>query len=458
MDIEPSYNIKLPLRFVWGVIAQDDGNYFDPNSYGNLKLNSVFNMSHPESQLFLLRFCKKLKKQPFYQPMFGPQLSNCFIENFISWMKRVCLDFHKIDRSPCCETETFPFRSGVFDKCVIDAIGELYASPSTVFIPGVAGPKFSKDQKPTIKAIVIEYESNYTYSLSYKYMHDFVAQVDTWFSEQMKSAPETMKGGWFISDLGFYDLQHTLSQATLFSIFTSMGLSLLVLILSSLNIVTSLFAIFSITCSIIITISLLVLLGWKLNILESIAISTAIGLTVDFSLHYTSNYTLAPSTIAENRKALTKYALGNMLTPISMAALTTGIVGGFMMPSAVLVYTQIGIFLIIVMFVSWLYSTFHLGSLLALAGPENNFGKFTPSTFTHLFFKGTLKSSSNFNIHFPVNSSTSDEHELDVLTSSKLNIKPCISNKIQENFNKCNISEQSPSATSSIIIIINDDN
>jgi protein dispatched 1 len=47
-----------------------------------------------------------------------------------------------------------------------------------------------------------------------------------------------------------------------------------------------------------------------------------------------------------------------------------------MLPSNVLAYIQIGIFLVVVMTVSWIYSTFFLMSLLRVIGPEYGFGQF----------------------------------------------------------------------------------
>lgn len=44
-------NFKLPLRFVWGVLPVDNGNYFEPTSKGTLEFDSTFDMASPESQV-----------------------------------------------------------------------------------------------------------------------------------------------------------------------------------------------------------------------------------------------------------------------------------------------------------------------------------------------------------------------------------------------------------------------
>ncbi|KAF5283571.1 hypothetical protein FQR65_LT13826 [Abscondita terminalis] len=456
-------NYKLPLRFVWGVLPVDNGNYLDPQSLGTLQLDPDFDVSSNESQLWLLNFCKQIRKQSFYQSTLGALLPNCFIESFMSWMQRRCLDpIDKIDRTPCCEKEHFPYDRSVFNTCIVSAMGDLYETPSEYFIPGMAGPKFSKDQFPTIKAVVVEYDSNYSYSLSmsYKHMRTFFNEVETWTTEQMKNAPFTMQRGWFVSEFEFYDLQQVLSEGTQAAIGMSMGLALIVLILSTLNISISFYAVITITCSIFVVMAILVLLGWKLNVLESIAVSTAIGLTVDFSLHYTVHYRLCPN--VENRKRSTRYALSNMIGPASMAAITTGAAGAFMMPSIILPYIQIGIFLVTVMSVSWIYATFYLGSLLAIAGPENNFGQFQYSKLL-CCTNGSNASASLERRHRPISSSLSDTHELDSLTSKSGPIRHgnrTLRRSLSGDKNSAirHFADQSPSATSAITIIMTDDN
>jgi multidrug efflux pump subunit AcrB len=94
---------------------------------------------------------------------------------------------------------------------------------------------------------------------------------------QLSTAPSGMKNGWFVSDLEFYELQRTLYEGTIWSILISMVLALFVLAFVTLNPIISFYAILSVGATIVITIAGLIMIGWKLNVLESIAISTAIG-------------------------------------------------------------------------------------------------------------------------------------------------------------------------------------
>ncbi|KAL3289765.1 hypothetical protein HHI36_023160 [Cryptolaemus montrouzieri] len=450
-------NYELPLRFVFGVLPTDNGDHLDPTNLGTLELDPEFNMSDPISQVWLLKFCKNLKREPFFKAMMGPLLPNCYIETFLKSMQRTCSDFMSgQDRSPCCKSSIFPFSPDVFDKCIIQEMADIYETPSEFLIPGVAGPKFSKDENPTIKAVVVEYVSNYSYSMSYDVMNEFFNEVETFMNKQLTTAPKGMQSGWFVSELKFYDLQKELATSTMYAILLSMGLALAVLLFSTLNFLISFYAILTITFSIFVTIAVFVLLGWKLNILESVAISTAIGLTVDFSLHYSVNYRLCPSNLLNNRQAATSFALSYMAGPALMAAITTGAAGAFMLPSFILPYIKIGMFLVIVMSVSWLYATFFLGSLLATIGPQNHFGQFS---YSKLYRRLKGKPSRDRIRSQPTNSSISDTQELETLTDKSLKT---LSKSSQKSY-KCGVShnrvlsDQSPSATSAITIIMADE-
>ncbi|CAK9826246.1 Protein dispatched homolog 1 [Anthophora retusa] len=384
----------LPLRFVWGIKPIDNGNYLDPGLIGTPEWDESFDVSHPESQLWLEKFCRSLRAQPFYRSTLGPLLPNCFIESLYKWMQRRCEDpiDSRVNYMPCCEKSTFPYNASTLERCAAAASAEMYRTPSYLWVRnGVfAGLKFLNEPNltqlqilnetnavtmpiPKIKALVVEYDSTYNYSLSFSTMDQFFHQVESWMQDQLRNAPLGMRGGWFVSKLEFYELQRTLYEGTLWAMGVSLILALIVLAFVTFNPLISLYAIVTIGAAITVTIAGLILLGWKLNVLESVAISTAIGLTVDFSLHYVVSYRACTS---KERKNRVKTALTQMGGPTLMASLTSGAAGAFMLPSCVLAYIQIGIFLLLVMGVSWIYATFFLCPVLAIIGPSSHFAQF----------------------------------------------------------------------------------
>ncbi|KAK3931850.1 Protein dispatched, partial [Frankliniella fusca] len=475
-------NVKLPLRFVWGVKPIDSGDYFNPYSKGKLHFDPSFDMTSPASQLWLKQFCAKIRKQPFYSSTLGPLLPNCFIESLESWMTRRCKDtIDNIDRSPCCEVATIPYSRSVFKNCTVQVMASLYRTPN-LYEPGFAGPKFSKNiSHPKIRAVIVEYDSNSSYMISYEEANIFFHKVESWMQNELISAPPGLQHGWFVSDLHFYDLQDTIAESTVSALTISMIMSLVVLFLVTLDILVSFFAVLSVTSTIFVTLSILLLSGWELNVLESVAISSSIGLAVDFSLHYGVSYRLAPNNTS--REEAVKYALHRMCGPTAMGALTTGFAGVFMLPSSVLAYNQIGMFLVIVMGVSWTYATFFLMSLLCIAGPRHGFGQFSyqsfmcclcqkggnvhkppnnstrtnKSTFGNCNYSESTFSASSTT--YPLHTSESEGHELDAFSHGN---RPSQSRRRSGSLyatrtsNKAT-SDQSPSATSACTVILCDD-
>lgn len=360
---------KMPLRWVWGVKAIDNGNHMNPASKGHLEFEEKFSISDPDSQLWLSGFCSRIKAQPFFQQTLGPLLPNCFIESFKMYMSRKCIDhIAKINKTPCCETSKFPYKKEVFDFCIIKAIESLYQTPREIFMPGVAGPKFLRSASPpTVSAMVVEFESVVPYSLSYSEMDNFYQQVENWTQHELKAAPSGMQCGWFLSDFQFYDLQKTLASGTVIALILSATLGFIVLVPATLSLIISASALAAMIFSATVTIAILVLNGWKLNILESVAISTSAGLAVDFNLHYALTFASANGP----KSARVKCALTSSSGPTAAAALTTGFAGIFLLRSNLLPYSQIGSFLALIMVVSWTYATFFLCSLFHLVGPNS---------------------------------------------------------------------------------------
>lgn len=484
MDLLHSEHLKLPLRFVWGILPEDNGNYLNPYAKGTLQLDPTFDMADPQSQKWLLNFCRNLRAQPFYLPTPGPLLPNCFIETFFDWMQRRCVDpIANIDRSPCCEAQPFPFERNIFELCIQRALSSLYNTPTEYYLPGVAGPKFFRDVDiPTVKAVVVEYDSTYTHSRSFNYLKEFFDQVENWMQEQLKNAPIGMKKGWFVSDLEYYDLQKVLSESTLNALTSSVVIAFVVAVLVTLNLLISVYAIITITSSIFTSMGILILAGWRLNVVESLAVSTAVGLAVDYSMHYGVSYKLCRDNT--NRNACARQCISNMGGSTAMAALTTGAAGAFMIPSTVLAYIQIGVFLVVIMFVSWLYSTFMFTAMLSVMGPERNFGQ-----FSYPFLKGcisiqttncdpdevhTEQEESSFhaqarprnNLLSETTLSTtstiyatpaSESHELDSLTDKSAGYDSK-QQETQRPIQNYSTTDQSPSAVSNVTVVMTDDN
>nr|XP_060499245.1 protein dispatched homolog 1 isoform X1 [Panthera onca] len=360
--------LHMPITVVWGVSPEDNGDPLNPKSKGKLALDGSFNIASPASQVWILHFCQKLRNQTFFHQTDEQDFTSCFIETFKQWMENQDCDEPALYL--CCRRWSFPYKQEIFELCIKRAIMELERSTGYHLDSKTPGPRF--DINDTIRAVVLEFQSTYLFTLAYEKMHQFYKEVDEWISRELSSAPEGLSNGWFVSNLEFYDLQDSLSDGTLIAMGLSVAVAFSVMLLTTLNVFISLFAIVSITGTIFVTVGSLVLLGWELNVLESVTISVAVGLSVDFAVHYGVAYRLAPDA---DREGKVIFSLSRMGSAMAMAALTTFVAGAMMMPSTVLAYTQLGTFMMLIMCVSWAFATFFFQCLCRCLGPQGACGQ-----------------------------------------------------------------------------------
>ena len=307
-DEQADISYKMPLRFIWGIKPADQGSYLDPASKGQIEYDPTFDISSTDSQRWMLRFCEQVRKQPFFKPTLGPLLSNCFMETFKEWMKRRCRDeITDEDRAPCCQASNFPYTIPIFERCLVEAIGDLYATPTDFWRPGIAGPKFNLTTHK-VEALIVEYDSNVTFSFSHTEMEAFYLQVNDWFNSVIQSAPPQLRSGFFLSHLGFFDVQNSLLEDTLSAIGLALCVAVIVVFASTFNVGLTLLTVLTITGVIFVSMAILVFMGWKLNILESVAITLAIGLSVDFTLHYAMMYRQAQE-LQDNKETGVLYSI-----------------------------------------------------------------------------------------------------------------------------------------------------
>lgn len=382
-------DLYMPITIIWGVIPIDNGDPLNPKNKGKLALDTSFNIASPASQVWILNFCQKLRNQSFVFQSDEQDFTSCFMETFKQWMENQ--DCDEARAYPCCSQSTFPYKQDVFELCIKRAIMELDRSTIYHLDSKTPGPRF--DINDTIRAIVLEFQSTYHFTLAYEKMHQFYREVDAWIQEELKSAPEGLSYGWFVSNLEFYDLQDSLSNGTLIAMALSVLVAFSVMLFTTWNIIISLYAIISIAGTIFVTVGSLVLLGWELNVLESVTISVAVGLSVDFAVHYGVAYRLAPEAEREGKVV---FSLSRMGSAIAMAALTTFVAGAMMMPSTVLAYTQLGTFLMLIMCISWAFATFFFQCMCSCLGPQGTCGQIpVPKMFVCDSFEVDSSSSSH---------------------------------------------------------------
>ena len=298
------------LELFWGIKLEDNGNHLNPDDYGTLQLDENFDKSSLFSsagQKFLRSLCQSIEKQPFFVTF--PSSDTCPIEAFI----KTCTS----PGTACCGVNaSFPFPADTAEGCLRTALS----------MPSSAGVGLLFDQQGKVIGFHLQIITGQPFTTSFTVMDDFWKKVTDWFDKEMAKAPTGLENGWVgCWNLDFYALQMGLSEGTYSSLGISVAVSFGVMLFTTLNIFISIYAIITIIGIISITIGCLVLAGWQLNILESIVVSVAVGLSIDFTMHYGVAYTLAPD--KSQRDSRVRYSLKHIGSAITMAALTTFFTG-----------------------------------------------------------------------------------------------------------------------------------
>ena len=298
------------LELFWGIKLEDNGNHLNPDDYGTLQLDESFDKSNlfsPAGLKFFRYLCQSIEKQPFFLTF--PSGDTCPIEAFIE----ACTS----PETACCGVNaSFPFPADTAEGCLRTALS----------MPNSTGVRLLFDQQGKVIGFHLQIITVQSFTTSFTVMDDFWKKVTDWFDEEMDKAPTGLKNGWVgCWNLDFYALQMGLSEGTYSSLGISVAVSFGVMLLTTLNILISIYAIITIIGIISITIGCLVLAGWQLNILESIVVSVAVGLSIDFTMHYGVAYRLAPDKSQRNSRV--RYSLKHIGSAITMAAITTFFTG-----------------------------------------------------------------------------------------------------------------------------------
>ena len=357
----------MELQFVWGLTPEDNGNHLDPDDYGQLVFDPSFDLSTIQAWNWMKNFCITVRSAPFTSSDAHPW--PCLMELFEGYIQRPCLI---VDDLRCCELQSFPDSvfSDCFDAFMNDYNAHLYdrALDAPVFDSNNTLIAYKLYNVPTVKR----------FTAAYADMRDYNNLLNDFLTSHLQHAPAGVANGWLTTNLRFYDLQKALSTGTYMAILLSLACAGVVMLFTSLNVLITIYAIASITLAIFFTVGILVLLDWELNILEAIVITASVGLSIDFAIHYGVAYRLSDSPYRVERM---RYSLSHVGSPVAMASLTTFLAGASVLPSVLVAYYQLSIFLMLVMVNSWSFATFLFLSLCRVIGPQGKFAQI-PSPFS----------------------------------------------------------------------------
>ncbi|XP_061824352.1 protein dispatched homolog 2 isoform X2 [Nerophis lumbriciformis] len=362
----------VTLTLVWGIKPTDNGNPFNPNSNGSLVLDPDFTMSQPDAQVWLRDLCGRVQNQSFYS---APSIADkdttidnvCLVDQLVHWVSLRRCSESRDERRHCCNDISFPFPAGIFESCLSMMLAERSAEGH---LNKGGGLYFQPDGR--IAALVLAFKTTYRHSFNFSQTSVFYREILAWFNKEISGAPQGLENGWFISQLSLFDLQQALSAETLVVAGTSVSLTFILLLITTWNIPLSVYGTVAVGGSVFVTVGLLVLLEWQLSGIEALFISSAAGLSVDFVANYCFSYCFAPHADRIGKVAHSTKRMGCPVAIVSGAFFCTGLI---MLPSTVLLFRKLGIFLFLVKCVACGFATFFFQSLCCFFGPERNCGR-----------------------------------------------------------------------------------
>lgn len=420
---------NMDMSFVFGVRsepAHDEVGFFGPaeSSLSSLEFDTEnFDFYDEKSQLWLLNFCKSLKKEPGLiqqttardtdanepdqdenneaeDDFDNLNLDNlCLIDLFKIVFSRKCTnDANDFVNHLCCD-QTFPFDSNLLQQCLRNVTFlERYLLPYQTLLNERL---YFNRTNGLIISVEFQLTSVHKWTPNYRNMSAIYEHVERFFQKQqnfkfvdlnadikpLNSGKSLPKYGFFQSEFEFFDFQRTILNGTIHSFLISLLLLLILIFMATCNVLITLFTVLTLVMSLSTSFGVLVLLGWSVNLIESMGFVLASAVLVDFILLLGVSYTNFIESLHENNDQqefttiffIREHTVKNVIKNVgsTMLASTLVIVAccSALMGSSILIFRLVGVYFCVLTVVSLVYTLFLFAPLCASFGPLTNYCK-----------------------------------------------------------------------------------
>ncbi len=394
-DIGTGTNFNRPYYFVFGIAPIDNGDPFDPYNRGELMYTHM-DLSSGDSQGWLLNFCDSISGWDKTSQSSSDLSTNvCTMYWFKQWMEYDCslagiadstqssLAYMPADRSTntCCGMveSDFPYNSDTFNTC-IKTFANYWGNPDRNYNHGLWF-----DLHGNLKIMIVEGQSNTEFSWEYDLTKTFYSEIVDFFSSS-SATPSGLKNNFASTEITFFALQEAIAKGAFESAGLSTILAVIVLLLMTRRVISSIFAAFEILCVVVSVTGVFVILGWELNVTESVVFSLSVGLACDFAAHLAHSYNHVvyddeenvpfrfPRSVEElNVHLKMSYyqsvrGMTELGVTVALGGLTTFLAGVILLTGTVYFFQQFGTFLSLLMSFSFAYAMLLLMPLLASMG------------------------------------------------------------------------------------------
>lgn len=170
---------------------------------------------------------------------------------------------------------------------------------------------------------------------------------------------------WMVASKAFYD-------SSRINICTAFAFASVVMLLATANWIVTLIAFGSLVTTVSTTLAVMVFYGWELNVIESIDVSIAGGMAVDYVLHMSHAYNHQDPSLTSNERV--RRAMAEMGISVLSGCLTTFGACCALFSCELLWFKMFGYFICTLIFSSFIVSNFGMMALLAWYGPTGGRG------------------------------------------------------------------------------------
>ena len=409
---------QIEVDVVFGLQAKDDGDHNNPSSLPNLAIDTTFDMSAPDAQIWLYNFCHKGKALAF-----GNE-SRCWMDTFVLWLEDMDAAwtsnfndsrYRKMrdgtvnewlgDFNPqyetgawawqqsCAKTKTLPIPQENFIDCIYGWTkdtqtdnngGTYYLKNDKKMVDSLYNAKFDSsgeillESYDSIKMLltVVSFSLDIGWNEETSLLKNRWQTWESFIEEELKTAPAGLKNGWQ-TDRGawrWFNTVQNMNDNFVDATMMCLGVALGIALISTANIVVTVLTIVSIGIILASTMSVVVSLGWTLGFLEAICLCILIGLSVDFVIHMGHAYCAAAARGVHTRVERTKEAFARMAYPIASAAFTTFASASALFFCTITFFQKFGTIVMTSMICALCVSLAFYVALLLTVGPEGSFG------------------------------------------------------------------------------------
>ncbi|CAJ0959379.1 unnamed protein product, partial [Mesorhabditis belari] len=334
--VEAKIAIPLHARLVWGIKPVQQPAMFRELTDPPLQDDRSFSMATVPDVKKLARTLARIRALPFVE-----HPHPYWPEQFLSWSNRYVCN----DGLLCCNISSPLFTNSYLDYC-------LRNSTSYIFTQYNDTPIFDANDFRLI---------GYTALLPTKLRYAHVFKNLSMSFAQFDDGLRLENGGWYTTEWYLMSTWFDLQRSIVIDCKSSVIISLIVVSLMALAVLRwQAFACLLCICAIIIvSVGVVVLLGWVLGVLEAVILVLIVGLSFDFTLHFGASL---PPIGCPNHRVEKASILS--VAPVSLAALSSIIAGVPMLLCKTHAFFQVGVFLVVSMSVSWLFANFFFLPLL----------------------------------------------------------------------------------------------